>query len=182
MQTTVTISDELYAQALEMADPGMEKLNLQNDSGTYRYAGLDRALPPAKHSAARPDYQQSGDDASFRAGETGLRHTAGAACTHTPLSLASARSQTSSASRCNRIDRAGNAIRFRLRPGRYVFADFDTNDAGGPVMDTGQAPVGTFQALCGPALTLLHSAKTLNPVIVRAAVAIPGTSPATISA
>lgn len=61
MQTTVTISDELYAQALEMADPGMEKGKLFQEAiqtfirvqAAKRLAALGGAAPGMKEVRRR---------------------------------------------------------------------------------------------------------------------------------
>lgn len=63
MRTTVTIDDELYAKALEMADPGMDKADLFREAvktfvrvqAAKRLAALGGAAPdmtdvPRRHS------------------------------------------------------------------------------------------------------------------------------------
>jgi Arc/MetJ family transcription regulator len=63
MRTTVTIDDELYAKALEMADPGMDKADLFREAvktfvrvqAAKRLAALGGAVPdmpdvPRRHS------------------------------------------------------------------------------------------------------------------------------------
>jgi Arc/MetJ family transcription regulator len=54
MRTTVTIDDELYAKALEMADPGMDKADLFREAvKTFVYVQAAKRL--AALGGATPD-------------------------------------------------------------------------------------------------------------------------------
>lgn len=54
MRTTVTIDDELYEQALEMADPGMEKSDLFREA-VKTFVRVQAAKRLAALGGAQPD-------------------------------------------------------------------------------------------------------------------------------
>lgn len=63
MRTTVTIDEELYQQALEMADPGMEKAELFREAiktfvrvrAAKRLAALGGSVPEMQAIPRRPE-------------------------------------------------------------------------------------------------------------------------------
>lgn len=54
MRTTVTIDDVLYAQALEMADPGMDKADIFREA-VKTFVRVQAAKRLASLGAAKPD-------------------------------------------------------------------------------------------------------------------------------
>lgn len=54
MRTTVTIDDELYAKALEMADPGMDKADLFREA-VKTFVRVQAAKRLAAPGGAAPD-------------------------------------------------------------------------------------------------------------------------------
>jgi Arc/MetJ family transcription regulator len=56
MRTTVTIDDALYAQALEMADPGMDKADIFREA-VKTFVRVQAAKRLASLGSASPDMQ-----------------------------------------------------------------------------------------------------------------------------
>lgn len=56
MRTTVTIDDALYAQALEMADPGMDKADIFREA-VKTFVRVQAAKRLASLGSASPDIQ-----------------------------------------------------------------------------------------------------------------------------